>query len=143
MTFELVSTTFKGAEEIYEEAPTPGNQLGFIYRQDGKGPGSANTGFYMMFKQGSLELADFSIATPTTNESISVESSNINNNDVWLFGLNSTGGQTTEWTKVSNLTGNNIAYNSILGNVRDIYAISTQQNDKINNVSLACEFKIK
>src|SRR6056300_195293 len=101
MVFELVSTTFKDAEEIYEESPTPGNQLGFIYRQDGQGPGSSNTGFFMQFKQGSLELADFTIATPTTNENIAVESSNINNNDIWLFSLNSSGGQTTEWTKVS------------------------------------------
>jgi len=132
MTFEVVSTSFKDSEEIYEEAPTPGNQLGFVYRQDGKGPGSSNTGFFLQFKQGSLELADFSIATPTTNESISVESSNINNDDVWLFGLNSAGGQTSEWTQVSNLVGNNIAYNSVLGNVRNIYAISTQQNDRID-----------
>jgi hypothetical protein len=132
MAFELVSTSFKDAEEIYEEAPVPGNQLGFVYRQDGKGPGSANTGFYLMFKQGSLELADFTINTPTTNESVSVESSNINNNDIWLFSLNSSGGQTTEWTKVSNLVGNNIAYNSIVGNVKDIYSVSTQQNDKVN-----------
>ena len=132
MSFEIVSTTFKDSEEIYEEPPVPGNQLGFVYRQDGKGPGSANTGFYLLFKQGSLELADFTINTPTTNESISVESNNINNNDVWLFGLNSAGGQTTEWTKVSNLVGNNIAYNSIVGNIKDIYSISTQQNDRIN-----------
>ena len=132
MAFEIVSTTFKDAEEIYEEAPVPGNQLGFVYRQDGKGPGSANTGFFLQFKQGSLELADFTINTPTTNESISVESNNINNDDVWLFSLNSAGGQTTEWTKVSNLVGNNIAYNSIVGNVKNIYAVSTQQNDRVN-----------
>jgi hypothetical protein len=54
MAFELVSTAFTNAEEIYEEDPQPGNQLGFVYRQDGRGPASANTGFYMLFKQGSL-----------------------------------------------------------------------------------------
>ena len=30
MFFEIVSSAFSGAEEIYEEAPTPGNQLGFV-----------------------------------------------------------------------------------------------------------------
>lgn len=134
MTFELVSTTFKDSEVIYEEAPVPGNQLGFVYRQDGKGPGSANTGFFLQFKQGSLEFADFNIATPTTNETIAVETSNINNDDIWLFRLNSRGGQEEQWTKVNNLTGNNIAYNSIIGNVRDIYAVSTQNNDRVNLV---------
>jgi len=132
MAFEIVSTGFAESEEIYEEAPTPGNQLGFVYRQDGKGPGSSNTGFYLMFKQGSLEVADFNIDIPTTNEVLSIDTENINNDDVWLFSLNSLGGQQNQWTKVSSLAGNNIAYNSLVGNVRDIYAIETKENDTID-----------
>ena len=134
MVFELVSTTFKDAEEIYEESPTPGNQLGFVYRQDGQGPGSANTGFYLQFKQGSLELADFNIDVPTTNERVSVESQNINNDDVWLYTINANGSQGQEWLKVSNLVGNKIAYNSIVGGSRNIYAVNTKENDKIDLV---------
>jgi len=134
MAFEIVSTTFKDQEIVYEEAPTPGNQLGFLYRQDGKGSASANTGFFLQFKQGSLEFADFSIDTPTTNETIAIETDNINNDDLWLFGLNSLGGQEQEWTKVNNLTGNNIAYNSIVGNIKNIFSVSTQPNDKVNLV---------
>src|SRR6056300_306076 len=132
--FEIVSTSFKDAEEIYEEQPTPGNQLGFVYRQDGQGPGSSNTGFFLQFKQGSLELADFQIDVPTTNERINVVSENINNEDVWLYALDSVGVQTQEWTKVSSLVGNNIAYNSLVGNTRNIYAIDTKENDKIDLV---------
>jgi hypothetical protein len=134
MPFEIVSTAFKGAEEIYEESPVPGNQLGFIYRTDGKGTSSPNTGFYFMFKQGSLELADFSLAVPTTNEKVAVDANNINNDDVWLFALASNGAQQDEWTKVSALAGNNIAYNSIEKNIRNIYAISTKNNDRIDLV---------
>jgi hypothetical protein len=134
MNFELVSTSFRGQEYIYEEPPTPGNQLGFIYRQDGKGPGSANTGFFMMFKQGSLELADFTVDVPTTNETIAVGAENINNDDVWLFNLDSNGTQTNQWTKVSSLVGNNIAYNSLQNSIRNIYAVSTKENDTIDLV---------
>ena len=134
MAFELVSTAFKDSETIYEESPTPGNQLGFVYRQDGKGSASANTGFFLQFKQGSLELADFTINTPTTNETIAVETNNINNDDLWLFGLNSAGGQEALWTRVDNLTGNNIAYNSIVGNLKNIYSVATQPNDRVNLV---------
>jgi len=134
MVFEVVSTAFKNAETPYEEAPVPANQLGYIYRNDGSGPGSANTGFYMMFKQGSLELADFSIDVPTTNEKISVDSTNINNDDVWLFKLSSSGAQLEEWTQVSNLVGNNIAYNSISQNIRNIYAVQTKESDRIDLV---------
>jgi len=132
MPFELVSTAFKGSEEIYEEPPVPGNQIGFIYRNDGKGTSSPNTGFYFMFKQGSLELADFSVAVPTTNEKVAVDANNINNDDVWLFSLASNGAQQDQWTKVSALTGNNIAYNSIEKNIRNIYAISTKNSDRID-----------
>ena len=87
-----------------------------------------------MFKQGGLELADFSINIPTTNEKIAVNASNINNEDVWLFSLNSAGIQLDEWTKVSNLIGNNIAYNSVSRDVRNIYAINTKENDNIDLV---------
>jgi hypothetical protein len=131
MTFEIVSTAFKDSDAVYEEPPVPGNQLGFIYRNDGKGPGSQNTGFYLMFKQGSLELADFSIDVPTTNETVAVDSANINNDDLWLFNLGSNGNQLDQWTQVSSLIGNNIAYNSLTQNVRNIYAVETKEEDRV------------
>jgi hypothetical protein len=134
MAFELVSTSFNGAEDYYEEAPVPGAQLGFIYRQDGKGNASSNTGFFMLLKQGSLELTDFSIDVPTTNEVVSIDVAGINDSDVWMFGVNSNGSQGASWTKVSSITGNNIAYNSINSNVRNIYSVITKEDDKIDLV---------
>jgi hypothetical protein len=134
MVFEIVSTTFKNSENIYEEAPFPGNQLGFIYRNDGAGAGSANTGFFLMFKQGSLEIADFSIDIPTTNERVSIEAQNINNDDLWLYSLDGLGLQIQEWTKVNNVVGNNIAYNSIVRDIRNIYAVNTKPNDALELV---------
>jgi len=134
MVFEIVSTAFKDSENIYEEPPTPGNQLGFVYKNDGIGPGSINTGFFLMFKQGSLELADFSIEVPTTNETIAVNSQNINNNDVWLFSLDSTGAQQDQWTQVSSLIGNNIVYNSVDQNIRNIYSTVTKEDDTVDLV---------
>jgi hypothetical protein len=134
MAFEIVSTSFRGSESIYEEPPVPGNQLGFVYRNDGTGPASANTGFFFLFKQGSLELADFSIDVPTTNEKIAVNAYNINNDDVWLFKLAGNGAQLNRWAKVSNLVGNNIAYNSISNNIRNIFSVQTKENDQIDLV---------
>jgi hypothetical protein len=134
MSFEIVSTAFKGKEVPYEEPPVPGNQIGFIYRNDGSGPGSSNTGFFMMFKQGSLELADFSIEVPTTNETVAVDATGINNDDVWLFNLNANGVQLDQWTQVANLVGNNIVYNSISQNIRNIYSVVTKDNDQVDLV---------
>jgi hypothetical protein len=134
MAFEVVSTSFKNKEFIYEEAPVPRNQLGFIYKQDGKGAGSANTGYYMLFKQGSMESADFSVAIPKVNERVSVATEGVNNTDVWLYSLNSARQQVAEWTPVSAITGNNIAYNSIVNDTRNIYSVITKENDKIDIV---------
>ena len=134
MLFEIVSTAFKNSETIYEEPPVPGNQPGFVYKNDGTGPGSPNTGFFFMFKQGTLALADFGIGVPTPNEKIAIDAADINNDDVWLFSLNSAGAQQTEWSKVSALAGNNIAYNSLSQNIRNIYSITTKENDTIDLV---------
>lgn len=134
MLFELVSTIFKDSEEIYEEAPAPSNQLGFVYRQDGKGAGSNNTGFFLMFKQGSLEVADFSIDVPTVNEKVAVATEGINENDLWLYSLDASGNQIDQWTRVSSIVGNNIAYNSISSSVRNIYNVITRENDKVDLV---------
>ncbi len=132
MPFEIVSTAFRGSETIYEEAPTPSNQLGFVYKNDGRGGTSSNTGFFFLFKQGSLELADFTIDVPKSNEIVAVDSNNINENDVWLFRLNSAGAQIEEWTKVQSLIGNNIAYNSIASNIRNIYSVLTKESDRVD-----------
>lgn len=132
--FELVSTSFKNSNKFYEEPPLPGRQLGFIYRQDGKGPGSSNTGFFLLLKQGSLEVTDFSIEVPTTNEKVSIDVANINDNDVWLFSLDNNGNQTDEWTKVPSLYGNNIAYNSVRADQRNVYNVVTKEQDKIDLV---------
>lgn len=132
MVFELVSTSFKNSEDLYEESPVPGNQLGFVYKNDGRGGTSANTGFFLLFKQGSLEVVDFNIDVPSTNEIISIDSNNINENDVWLFKLSSAGQQLEQWTKVPSLVGSNIAYNSISSNLRSIYSVITRENDRID-----------
>ncbi len=132
MVFEVLSTGISNDERIVEESPTPQNQLGFVYRNDGKGPGSSNTGFYLVFKQGSLEQAQFTIDIPTVNEIISIDANNINNDDVWLFSLDASGQQIEQWTQVSNLIGNNIAYNSISQNIRNIFSVLTKEDDKVD-----------
>jgi hypothetical protein len=132
--FELVSTSFKNSNKFYEEPPFPGREMGYIYKQDGKGPGSSNTGFFLLLKQGSLEVTDFSIDVPTTNEIVSIDVANINDTDVWMYSLDQNGNQTDQWTRVPSLFGNNIAYNSIRAGERNIFNVVTKQQDKIDLV---------
>ena len=48
--FEIVSTSIDN-NSIYEEEPLPGNRLAFLYRDDGQGSGSNNSGFFLHFRQ--------------------------------------------------------------------------------------------
>ena len=132
MNFEITSTTFNGESFVYEEAPKVGNHLACIYRDDGRGPGSRTSGFFLNFTQGTLNQGTFIVSQPSKNESIDVDSSNINDSDVWLYKLDSNGLESNLWTKVSSFEGNNVIYNSLNKNIRDIYAVVTRANDAIS-----------
>jgi hypothetical protein len=132
MSFEVVSTTFKGAEEIYEEPPAIGNRLAFIYRNDGRGAGSTSSGFFLHFRQGLLNQGTFTIDQPATNETVDLDAINVNNTDVWLYRLNQTGVESEYWAKVPNIEGNNIIYNSLTKSIKNIYNVITRSNDRIS-----------
>ena len=131
MTFEITSTTFKGQNYIYEEAPKVGNKLAFLYRDDGQGPSGPNTGFFLNVVQGILNIGSFTITQPSTNESVDIETQGINNNDVWLYKLDQNGVEIEEWTRVPGFEGNNIIYNSLNKNIRNIYNVITRAGDAI------------
>jgi len=133
-TFEIVPATIAGSESIYEQSPIPGTGFTYLYRTDGAGDSSPNTGFFSLFKQGSLASLDFSITQPTTNYVQSISVNNINNTDVWLYKLDDFGQLTTLWTKVPDLSGNNVIYNSLSSNIRDIYNVVTKNNDSVDLV---------
>ncbi len=132
MPFEIVSTTFKGAEELYEEPPSLGNRLAFLYRNDGKGNSSSNTGFFLHFRQGILNQGTFDITQPSTSESIDIDAVNINNTDVWLYRLDQNGLETEYWQKVPSFEGNNIIYNSLKKSIRNIYSVITKAGDRVS-----------
>jgi len=133
MVFEITSTTFKGQPYIYEEPPKIGNSIACVYRDDGHGAGSPGTGFFFNFTQGILNQGTFNVSVPTSNQVIDINTQNINNSDVWLYSLDqSTNLESTLWTQVPALTGNNIIYNSLNSSVKDIYSVITRASDAIS-----------
>ena len=112
-TFEIVPSTIKDSESIYEADPIPGTGLTYSYRSDGSGDSSNNTGFFMLFKQGNMENLDFTQDVAITNFARSIPTANINNNDMWLYKLDQFGQILEKWSKVENKTGNNAIYNSL------------------------------
>lgn len=132
MNFEITSCGFSGSTSIYEEPPRPANTFSMIYRNDNQGSGSVNTGFFTHFRQGTLGLASFNIDSPVPNEIIGVNTPSINDSDVWLWQLDSNGNYSTLWTKVPAITGNNIIYNSVNKNERNIYSVTSRDRDQID-----------
>jgi hypothetical protein len=130
-TFEIVSTDLQN-NTILEEPPLPGNNFAFLYRDDGQGAGSNNTGFFAHFRQGRLDQGEFAIATPSTNQVVTIDAINVNNSDVWLYKLDTSGIESEIWTKVDSVEGNNIVYNSISKNIRNIYSVLTRVEDRIS-----------
>jgi hypothetical protein len=129
--FEVVSADIQNSN-IIEEAPFPGASPAFLYRDDGQGANSTNTGFFMHFRQGTLESGNFRVTSPVPNQVISVDATNINNSDVWLYSVDSNGFETDLWNKLDSTFGNNVIYNSLFNNIRNIYSVSTRIDDRIN-----------
>lgn len=132
MNFEIVPCTFSDKTFIYEEAPRPGSTFSFVYRNDNQGAGSVNTGFFAHFRQGELAVSTFTIDNPVSNEIVGINSNNINNTDVWLWQLDGDGNYSNLWTKVPDIIGNNIIYNSLSKDQRKIYSVRTRDQDQVD-----------
>jgi len=133
LPFEVVSSDIDDGT-IIEEIPIVGNSFATLYRNDGQGAGSSNTGFFVQFKQGTLDSGQFSVTNPSTNQAVDIDATNINDKDVWLFKLNNQGQEVEYWTKVDAVEGNNVIYNSLSKNIRNMYAVTTRVQDRISLV---------
>ena len=132
--FEIVSSTITDSDSIYESSPIPGTGITYTYRSDGSGDSSNNTGFFFLFKQGTLQTQDFTVDTSVTNFVKPLDAININDSDVWLYKLDQFGQLSEEWTKVPALSGNNAIYNSLSKAERNTYNIVTKNDDAVDLV---------
>jgi hypothetical protein len=133
LDFEIVSTGMNDGE-ILEEAPSPGSQFGFLYRDNGQGPGSNTTGFFAHFRQGTLQRGDFNVDSAVPNQKVDIDAENINQSDVWLYKLDSNGREGDLWAKVDAVEGNNVVFNSLNKKIRNIYSVQTRTSDRVSLV---------
>ena len=129
--FEIVDGDFLNGKYFYERHPDPLNNLGLFYRNDGKGLDSSNSGFFMMFKQGTLSFSDFNFNTPIPNRVADLTSSNINETDVWVQEINTSGAVISKWIKIPNTVGQTLNYNSQAFGTRNLYATENLDNDGV------------
>ena len=128
---DVCNPDFTTNETIFERSPDPANAFNFIYRNDSLGVASANTGFFLYFKQGTLSNTDTSFQFPVPNRSFPLTIQNVNQDDVYVQQTDQAGNVLAQWLKVPALAGENIIYNSIQNSQRNIFDVISGVNDTI------------
>ena len=114
---------------LYEPTPAPENAFQLIYRNDGAGNASSNTGFFVMWKQGELISQKYNFEERVQNVRLEPDNVNVNNTDVWFAEFdNSTGLTTTIWNKIEK--GDYLAYNPSQSS-KNSFKVETKDNDAI------------
>lgn len=132
MDFEVVNTDFNDGGGFTEITPDFDNALHMVYRSDGNGHASPFTGFFMMFKQGTMRRQTFNLSTPIENRVLDLDIDNINDTDVWVQTVTDGGAVMKNWTKVPAIFSENITYNSLPSSVRDIFSVITRDQDNVS-----------
>ena len=128
---DFINPNFTDGETFWENHPNPETPMHLIYRNDGNGAASTDTGFFMYFKQGTLAFDDFNYTEPRQNRTQTIDKPNINNQDVYVQKISDTGRVIEEWTRVPSVVGSNIAYNNIDAGTRTIFSTISELDDAV------------
>jgi len=120
--------------KLEEKAPNPYGVIDFLYRNDNSSTASNKTGFFMGFKQGSLQFQDFNVENGIPNMVIDINAENVANENIWVQTIDEVGQVMKNWTRIDRLYGLSAVYNSLENKQRDIYTVSSRENDQISIV---------
>jgi len=129
MPFEVVNAVATSAGLIYEPSPQPTGIFNMLYRNDGLGYGSANTGYFFAFKQGVLQSQNFNLPERISNRTVDINIEGINNQDRWLFQVDNVGSIAKEWVYVENIY--TAATEQLAPDQRSIFSVTSRSNDQI------------
>lgn len=129
---DVCNPDFVTNETIFERDPDPANAFNFIYRNDSLGVASANTGFFLYFKQGNLINIDTNFEFPVPNRLFPIDIQNINQEDVYVQETTEDGTVVNKWLKVPALAGENVIYNSIQFAERNIFDVISGANNTVS-----------
>ena len=133
-TFSFYSSKTTSQNTVIEKSPDPYSVVDLLYKNDNSGNSSANTGFFVGFKQGAMEYKDFNITNGLPNMVLDINVDNIANGNVWVQTIDEIGQVQKTWTKVDKLFGNSAIFNSTSNAIRDIYSVTSRENDQVSIV---------
>jgi hypothetical protein len=134
LDFEAVSASITNSDSVLEMDPGSTSNFGIIFQNDGRSNSSSNTGFFLFFKQGTLNKTDIALVDKIPNRLVSINLDNINNEDIWWYSIDSNGLTGAEWTKIPAISGSNAIYNSTAYGIRTLFSVNTRANDQIDYV---------
>lgn len=130
---ELTNCDFTDNGNIFEPSPNPYGGFRVLYRNDSRGNSSPNTGFFMLFKQGTLNYRDEEFSIALENRMYDINNININETDVWVQEIDDNGIIVNDWTKVPTIAASsNIIFNSINRGIRNIFSVVSRENDQVS-----------
>ncbi len=132
MDFELCNADINDDGTFVERTPDNNAAFNLFYRNDGNGNGSTRTGFFMLFKQGTTVKQTFRIDQPVENLLVDIDAAGVTENDVWVQTIGDVGQVLIDWTKVPAIFSENITYNAIDPNNRNIYSVITRDEDRVS-----------
>jgi hypothetical protein len=132
MNFECVSVTSVDSDNVYEIPPGTATTFNLLYRNDKLGFGSPNTGFFLYFKQGSLQNYSFTVPEQISNQKIDINITGINNSDTWLYQINPTTGNYSLWGQVESVYANASLQQQTSN--KKVFSVTSRANDQVTYV---------
>jgi hypothetical protein len=132
MPFEAMSSTSLGENYLYEPSPRVNQLFNILFRNDQLGFNSNNTGYFFMFKQGVLQNQDFNLTERIANRTVNINIEGVNQEDRWLFQLDTVGTVNREWQFTENVYS--AAAEQIGTSLRPIFSVTSRANDQITLV---------
>lgn len=129
--FNIINPDFVDNGAIFERHPDPASLFNLMYRNDGNGLSSKDTGFFLAFHQGNLTYQDFNFTTAIASRTQDVQVININETDTYLQEITGAGLVKAKWQRVPNVVGQTLNYNSISKNTKNLYTIDNLDNSGI------------
>ena len=131
--FNAYSSDYNTDTLRYEEKdPDPEGAFSILYKNDGQGVLSNNSGFFFGLKEGNLDFQDFNVTDAVSGITLDVDATDINQSDVWVQTINADGTVIKSWTKVNEVFGTNVIFNNLSNGVRDIYSVKSLFDNKIS-----------
>lgn len=131
--FEIHGIRIDAATNTLRESdPNPGSSFDVAYLNDSQGLSSEQTGFFVGFKQGTLNFNDINASSAISDLVVNLNAANVNDTDIWVQEIDTNGAVQDTWTKVDSGFGANTVYNSIKQNNRKLYTVKSREDDNVD-----------